>query len=300
MRKLLLILMVITAASTGVLAADTTSATTAPLVNRAQVTVSGVSTQKAGQVIALKNPNPVEAVTLANAAANCLPVNDTRKTVGWILITLIVVSFVIIAAKSNLLRDQITDTTAFMANAAASKKYAAQTDINKIPKPFSLARTQLGVWTVIIGCSYIYLSLCKYFSLTDIPIDSSLLTLMGISAATTAAGSIIDNDSSVQNYNGPSDGLFMDILSDQNGVNIHRFQNVVWTLITVILFLCKVPEVGCGELPTLSTTLIVLTGISSATYVGLKINENKPPALPPPANNAPEQNNPPVNVPGQG
>lgn len=286
MRKLFFILMVITAASTGVLAADTPATVSSPRQSLTSVAASGSATgQKTGQVIAVRNPAPAGLTGIPTPT--CLPVSTTREAIGWILITLILVSFVIIAAKSNLLRDQVTDPAAFIANAAVSSEYATEKDIAKIPKPFSLARTQLGVWTVVIGCSYIYLSLCKYFSLTDIPIDSSLLILMGISAATTAAGSIIDNDSSVQNYNGPSDGLFMDILSDQNGVNIHRFQNVVWTLIAVILFLSKVPEVGCGELPTLSTTLIALTGISSATYVGLKINENKPPALPPPANNNP-------------
>ena len=73
----------------------------------------------------------------------------------------------------------------------------------------------------------------------------------------------------------------MDILSDQNGVNIHRFQNVIWTVIAMVLFLCKVRYMGCGELPTLDGTLIALTGISSATYLGLKVNENNKPAIPP-------------------
>jgi len=95
-------------------------------------------------------------------------------------------------------------------------------------------------------------------------------------------GSAIDNSNpSQQGAQYPSDNFLMDILSDQNGVNIHRFQNVIWTVIAMVLFLCKVRYMGCGELPTLDGTLIALTGISSATYLGLKVNENNKPAIPP-------------------
>lgn len=168
--------------------------------------------------------------------------------------------------------------------------------INNIPKPFSLARTQLGVWTVIISCTYVYLGLIKNFSLQDIAIDSTILALMGISAGTAAVGSVIDNGTppAQQGQQYPSDNFLMDILSDQNGVNIHRFQNVVWTIVAMTLFLCKVRYTGCGELPTLSSTLIALTGISSATYLGLKVNENNTPAIPPPAVAPPAPPVPPV------
>jgi hypothetical protein len=66
----------------------------------------------------------------------------------------------------------------------------------KIPKPFSLSRSQLGAWTVVISCSYIYLELCKYVPTQQIPIDNTLLALMGISAGTAAASNVIDTNSS--------------------------------------------------------------------------------------------------------
>jgi len=222
------------------------------------------------------------------AAVTCLPPSPHRDWAGGILIILIIVLFIGVAWKSNLLRDPIANPAAFML-AAQLTKYANITNINKIPKPFSLARTQLGVWTVIISCTYVYLGLIRNFSLQDITVDSTILLLMGISAGTTAAGSVIDSTATPdqQGVQYPSDSFFADILSDQNGINIHRFQNVIWTIIAMTLFLAKVRYCDCGELPTLDSTLIALTGISSATYLGLKINENTPPAIPPAAPPAP-------------
>ncbi|MDR3693748.1 hypothetical protein [Mucilaginibacter sp.] len=219
--------------------------------------------------------------TAAPAKAVCLPPSPRRGVAGWTLIIVIIILFIGVAWKSNLLRDPVADKDAFM-TAAKLTKYANVTDINLIPKAFSLARTQLAVWTVVISCTYIYLGLIEHFSLTDIGISTTILTLMGISAGTTAIGSAIDNTNpSQQGAQYPSDNFLMDILSDQNGVNIHRFQNVIWTVIAVLLFLSKVRYMDCGQLPTLDSTLIALTGISSATYLGLKVNENNKPAIPP-------------------
>lgn len=215
-------------------------------------------------------------------AAKCQVANlGMLSGIGWATIGLIIVIFLWIAMDSDLLKAQIIDPIQFMQVANKTSKYATETDINKISKPYSLARSQLGLWTVVIGCSYIYVELCKYFPVPSIKLDGTLLGLMGISAGTAAAGNLIDNNANPeqQGVMGPSGGFFKDILSDQNGINIHRFQNVVWTVIAIILYLCQIPDVPCGQLPTLDTTLVALTGISSATYLGLKINENKPPAI---------------------
>ena len=259
---------------------DTTkpAVTTTTVAHAAPVAAGGGT-----QALIIADSSKAEA-----AASTCLPPSPHRDWVGWILIVLIIVLFIGVAWKSNLLRDPIANPVAFML-AAQLTKYANITNINKIPKPFSLARTQLGVWTVIVSCTYVYLGLIRNFSLQDIAVDSTILLLMGISAGTTAAGSVIDSTASPdqQGVQYPSDNFFADILSDQNGINIHRFQNVIWTIIAMTLFVAKVRYCGCGELPTLDSTLIALTGISSATYLGLKINENTPPAIPPAAPPAP-------------
>jgi len=246
------------------------------------ITVVTVKADAAGAPNSLK-VQVAKADTVKSNVAVCLPQTSCRKWLGGGIIFLIIILFLGVAWKSDLLRDPIADPAAFMAAAKLNAKYQNVTDINKVAKPFSLSRTQLGVWTVIISCSYVYLGLAKYFSLSDITIDSTILALMGISAGTTVAGSVIDNNATPnqQGWQAPSDGFLMDILSDQNGINIHRFQNVIWTFIAMTLYLLKVPQMACGEFPVLDSTLIALTGISSATYLGLKINENTPPVIPP-------------------
>lgn len=147
--------------------------------------------------------------------------------------------------------------------------------------PFSLTKLQFGLWTVIISSSYIYLSFCKGDCATA-AINKTALVLMGIFAGTAVASSLIDknemNDNRERHQNTPSHGFFIDILSDDNGVSLHRFQNLTWTIIAILVYLYKVAQIteGC-QLPELSDTLLALTGISSATYLVLKSKENDPP-----------------------
>ena len=212
----------------------------------------------------------------------------SAHVIAFVLIILIIVFFLCLGKWSNLLRDSIDDPAAFMACVPA--KYKGKT-IDQIPHPFSLARTQLAMWTTIIACSYVYL----YFSVgcDAMTINKTALILMGVSVATTAAGSIIDKSQSQANaaasagtdsppaqarhQNCSSDGLITDMISDGDGVNIHRFQNVVWTVISMTIYVYAVVQTtknSCA-LPTLDDTLLAISGISNATYVGLKINENK-------------------------
>ncbi len=201
---------------------------------------------------------------------------------AWTVIGLFIFIFLVLAWKSSLLRDD-TDDAILLANAQKLEKYKNVTDASLIPRPFSLSRLQLGVWTVVIACSYVYLSLHCCAS-TMLAVSTQLLALMGISAGTAAAGNVIDASKSVpaadgtqpeksQNY--PSEGWYIDILSDANGISIHRFQNVVFTFVTVLIYVYMIPLTTCGHLPVLDTTLIALNGISSTTYLGLKMNENK-------------------------
>jgi hypothetical protein len=71
-----------------------------------------------------------------------------------------------------------------------------------------------------------------------------------------------------------SQGLLKDLLSDTNGVNLHRFQLVAWTLVLGIIFWVEVYRELA--MPQFGPTLLALMGISSGTYVGLKLQEPKP------------------------
>lgn len=63
----------------------------------------------------------------------------------------------------------------------------------------------------------------------------------------------------------------IDILSDAHGVNFHRFQMVVWTLVLGIIFIHEV--LSRLSMPEFSTTLLTLMGISSGTYLFGKSTE---------------------------
>jgi hypothetical protein len=70
-----------------------------------------------------------------------------------------------------------------------------------------------------------------------------------------------------------SKGFLTDIMSDENGISIHRFQMVGWTVILALVFVCGVWS--DLKMPEFSDTLLTLMGISSGTYVALKIPEKK-------------------------
>jgi hypothetical protein len=70
-----------------------------------------------------------------------------------------------------------------------------------------------------------------------------------------------------------SGGFFDDILSDEGGVSFHRFQIAVWTLILSVIFVYTVYE--SLAMPEFDAKLLGLMGISSGTYLGFKIPEEK-------------------------
>ena len=80
-----------------------------------------------------------------------------------------------------------------------------------------------------------------------------------------------------------SDGFLRDILSDADGVSLHRFQVVAWSIVLGTTYLLYVfsPDIkqlkdGIWYLPVLTTIQLTLLGISTGTYLGLKIPEKQP------------------------
>jgi uncharacterized membrane protein len=83
--------------------------------------------------------------------------------------------------------------------------------------------------------------------------------------------SIADAQSRLENP--VSENFVMDLLTDANGITLHRFQIVIWTLILGCLFVYGVYR--DLAMPEFSTTLLALMGISSGTYLGFKIPERQ-------------------------
>lgn len=197
--------------------------------------------------------------------------------IAYVLIAIFVVITLAVSFMSNVLRDDIDNPTEFLAKAALMPKFASK-PIDEISRPFSLARTQFALWTVIIASTYILLVLCKKDCAIELGKSATALALLGISAGTAGLAKIIDQDqengTKLRHQNAPSNGFFADILSDESGVSLHRLQNVIWTLVAITTYICHVSLDNCN-LPELDKTILVLSGISSSAYLALKLRENK-------------------------
>ncbi len=126
--------------------------------------------------------------------------------------------------------------------------------------------------------------------------------MIGISAATTATAPVIDISDQEKyvwtHQDGFGKNFLLDILSDQNGVSVHRFQTIVFNAVFGIWFIHAVLNnlivYDCSSykedarllelclnnkvhyiMPPISDNNLILLGLSSATYAALKMTENK-------------------------
>lgn len=70
-----------------------------------------------------------------------------------------------------------------------------------------------------------------------------------------------------------SEGFRKDLLTDVNGIALHRFQMVIWTIVLGVVFFIDVYR--DLAMPEFSATLLALMGISAGTYLGFKIPERQ-------------------------
>jgi hypothetical protein len=150
-----------------------------------------------------------------------------------------------------------------------------------VRKPYSLARTQAVLWTTIIFCCFIFIWGKSDF-IIQVEFGKTALVLLGISLGTTMVGKAIDKadqknlkDGIINNIhqNDPSNGFWWDILTDKEGISIARIQNVLFSVALMVGFVIYVAE-KC-KMPVYDDTLLILSGVSSAGYLGVKSNENK-------------------------
>lgn len=173
--------------------------------------------------------------------------------------------------------------------------------------PYSLSRFQLGFWILLVTSAYVFIWMITGELDT---ITGSVLALLGIGSGTALGAALIDQGkeeakattvekaaaataaveatttttavaptatappaeqrSAARGFS-ESRGFLRDVLSDERGISIHRFQLFVWTLVLGVIF-CVVVY-GSLEMPQFSSTMLGLMGISSGTYLGLKMPE---------------------------
>ncbi|HVW98664.1 MAG TPA: hypothetical protein VHA56_22035 [Mucilaginibacter sp.] len=167
------------------------------------------------------------------------------------------------------------------------KYFMLRDNSTALPRPYSFSRVQLAWWSVIVLASFISI----FISRGAAPdLNTSTLYLLGISSATTVGATLIDiSDQTNPNLTGLAqnirgDNFFLDILSDKNGVNVHRFQTVVFNIVFGIWFIIFVlqqlntPSTHADDImPVISSNNLILLGVSSGLYTALKATENKQP-----------------------
>ncbi|HEX6427751.1 MAG TPA: hypothetical protein VF008_08705, partial [Niastella sp.] len=107
-------------------------------------------------------------------------------------------------------------------------------DLSKAsPRPYSFSRVQLAWWSVIIISAFTTIMLQTGHAPN---LHSSTLVLLGISAGTTAVARVIDladqqNSLVFRHQDIKTSNFFLDLLSDQNGVSIQRFQALIFNAV---------------------------------------------------------------------
>ena len=146
--------------------------------------------------------------------------------------------------------------------------------------PFSLARAQMAFWFFMVISAFVLIWMITGDTDT---ITEGVLVLIGISAGTALGATAIDSakrDTTKQPIPGQgSRGFLNDVLGDGSGLSFHRFQIFVWTMVLGFVFFKNV--MGHLAMPEFGTNLLTLMGISSGTYLGLKLPEQQAPESPP-------------------
>ena len=196
----------------------------------------------------------------------------------------------------------------FVLVAWLDKTYCMLRDVTtaKTRQPYSWSRVQLAWWTVIVLATFIAIFISKGVAPT---LHISTVILLGISSATTVTARAIDlsdqqNLLISRHQNDFGKNFLLDILSDENGVSINRFQTLMFNVVFGIWFInavlnnmhadcsaykdltgsavqaaCKINPIDY-IMPVISDNNLILLGLSSATYAALKTTENKTPSIP--------------------
>jgi len=165
--------------------------------------------------------------------------------------------------------------------------YPGTNDLRPVDKrPYSYSKVQLLWWTTIILSTFLTYVIYTGYLISFTP---SMVLLLGGGLAVSVFGKVIDNtqtdkdgDSVPIRHQDLEDtkGVFTDILSDDGGISIHRYQAVVINMIFGLAFIGRLIHsiFGHDKYPFLEfeSWQLTLMGVSSAAFLGLKGTENAP------------------------
>lgn len=233
-----------------------------------------------------KNPKASIAIGTIKKPITANYPQKTTITVseGWMMflgmcsIVLVTALFVIAAKRSNLLRANLNlDPTIVIVPVIDPNN----TDPQILEKdiPYSLGRFQLAWWTYIIIISFIYI----WMSSDQLGIlPESIALLMGITGGTSVVSKISETlkisgtgavpISLIQfNKDYKSKNFFYDLITDENGLSASRFQFLFFSIFFGMFLTWQV--IYNLQFPDFSSGILMLMGISSTTYAGVKFSE---------------------------
>ncbi len=154
-------------------------------------------------------------------------------------------------------------------------KYLQTLIVDGSTKTYSLSRCQALVWTIILGGSYIYLSIGTGLILGNgiIPeFNTSLLVLMGISYGGLIGSRGVSAKFPKKEANNKAVS-FSNLYSEGGKISLPRLQLVVFTVIAVVvyLYILSTADIIRTGLPDVPATLLGLLGISQGGYLGDKV-----------------------------
>ncbi|MBI3234652.1 MAG: hypothetical protein HYZ42_11540, partial [Bacteroidetes bacterium] len=218
-------------------------------------------------------------------------------TVGWMKFVgyglFILILILVLKVAKGILRDTsyLEEQGVVISFKASEPTNATNGVIYYKDLPISLARTQFLFWLLIIFYGIIHI-----WAFTDSLAEptGSVLLLLGISGGTFYISKLIDQTGSKKtatpvtppvtpptpaetvqafiNNRDQSQGFIVDILNDGNGISSHRLQLVMFTTFLGFYFVWQV--LYSLTMPQFSDTMLLLMGISSGTYAGLKTLES--------------------------
>lgn len=241
-----------------------------------------------------------------------------RQSVLWVVLSILLIVTVMLAIRTNLLRDK-----AILPDARKVVNYT-----------YSLGRSQMAFWFLIVLLSFVYI----WFVTGTWSLSTQALILLGISGTTGLSSVLIDANKQEKATNSQESLLaegvteirqvaaidstvsdathagtvsqetehlikdlnrdrihllekrlvilqkqaapavshrnyFKDILSDADGVSLHRLQLFAWTVIFGLMFAYTV--ITSLQMLTLDDKWLLLMGISGSTYLGFKFPTQK-------------------------
>jgi hypothetical protein len=143
-----------------------------------------------------------------------------------------------------------------------------RTELFRYISPYSLARTQMAFWGIIVFCSFVFL----WLTLGEINgvMNASVLSLLGISAAT---GIISASLPAAANPTAVTQSFWHDITNDGDGPKFHRIQAVAWTVLLGLVFAWTL--FSTFSFVNLDPNLLILIGFANSSYVGFKMQETR-------------------------